>query len=444
MRNRINKYNNLIIIIMGRWNNKKENTEKATVSSVTEKHGRWEPTEKFKEMEDNNYKLFAEMLIEKIKGFKGDWKKPWISENEVCSPRAIYGRPYNGMNAFLLMLHCARKGFKVPVFGTHDHYVALNYKNKDMKARVPEVDKDGKKLPFVHLLKGAKSFPVKLSTAIITDKETGKPIPYSEYMELSEEEQKNYDKRFFEKWYFVFNIDETNLKEARPEMYDKLVKACTTQKVAPEEKKEQIHIDELDYMINNNEWICPITSRKQDDAFYRITTNEIFLPERQQFIDAGDDGEDWYCTMTHEMTHSTGHSSLFNRFDKERTSTNEEDPHITSYGREELVAEIGSVLTLARFGYTKNLKEQSLAYLKGWISNLREKPEYIRHVMKDVKNAMGIMNAYINRAHEQIVSEENDNTKTVDDNQEVVGIDVDGDGMIEGNEIDKKSHGLGR
>lgn len=429
---------------MGRWDNKKKASDGASKTSE-EKKGRWESNIDFKTYEDNNYKLFAEMLIERIKTFKGDWKKPWIAENELAMPRAIYGRKYNGINAFILMLHCMRNKYDVPVFGTREHFVAMNYVNKDMKERKPEVDKDGNKLPFVHILKGEHSFPVKLSTVNITHKETNKSISYGDYINLPKEERDQYKLHRFEKWYSVFNVDQTNLKEARPEMYEKLKSQFVTEKVSPEKQAEQIHIPELDYMMEKNEWVCPIFSQKQNDAFYRITSNEIHLPERQQFIDAGDDGEDWYCTMTHEMTHSTGHSSLFNRFDKERKSTNDEDTHITAYGREELVAEIGSAITLARFGLTKNLKEQSLAYLKGWLSDLREKPDYIRNVMKDVKDAMGLMNAKINRAHDLMLSADvNEDVQQQEDENQIVGIDVDGNGQIDGDEIAKKHHGFSR
>lgn len=36
----------------------------------------------------------------------------------------------------------------------------------------------------------------------------------------------------------------------------------------------------LDTMIKDNLWICPITPKHQDSAYYSITKNEIIVPEK--------------------------------------------------------------------------------------------------------------------------------------------------------------------
>lgn len=65
--------------------------------------------------EDKALDLFAEMMIEKIEGIQKDWKKPWFTEGTLQWPRNLHGREYNGMNAFMLLLHCEKEGYKIPV-----------------------------------------------------------------------------------------------------------------------------------------------------------------------------------------------------------------------------------------------------------------------------------------------------------------------------------------
>jgi len=52
-------------------------------------------------------------------------------------------------------------------------------------------------------------------------------------------------------------------------------------------------------MIRDNLWICPITPKYQNDAYYSITKNEIIVPEKEQFKS----GESFYGTLFHEMTY---------------------------------------------------------------------------------------------------------------------------------------------
>ena len=103
--------------------------------------------------EDKALDLFAEMMIEKIESIRKDWKKPWFTEGALQWPKNLSGREYNGMNAFMLLLHCENEGYKIPRFCTFDCVQRLNNPGKD-----------GKELPRVSVLRGEKSFPVMLTT----------------------------------------------------------------------------------------------------------------------------------------------------------------------------------------------------------------------------------------------------------------------------------------
>ena len=172
--------------------------------------------------EDKALDKFAEMMIEKIKTLQNDWKKPWFTDKSISWPRNLSGREYNGMNALLLMMHCEKKGYKLPVFCTFDRVAGLNYTKDKQGVRQQIKDNNGQELPKVSILKGEKSFPVFITTFTVVNKETKEKIKYDEYKQLSEEEKKGYNVYPKLQVYNVFNVHQTNLQEARPDLYKKL------------------------------------------------------------------------------------------------------------------------------------------------------------------------------------------------------------------------------
>ena len=172
--------------------------------------------------EDRALEKFAEMMIEKISTLQSDWKKPWFTEGALTWPKNLSGREYNGMNAMMLMMHCEKEGFKLPVFCTFDRVVGLNYGKDKEGGKVQLTDAEGNELPKVSINKGSKSIPVFITTFTCVDKETKEKIKYDDYKRLSEEEKAKYNVYPKLSVYNVFNVDQTNLKEARPELYHKL------------------------------------------------------------------------------------------------------------------------------------------------------------------------------------------------------------------------------
>lgn len=335
------------------------------------------PTSDGPNSEDKALDLFAEMMIEKIQTIDKDWKKPWFTEGALQWPKNLNGREYNGMNAFMLLLQCEKQGWKIPRFCTFDCVQRLN--NTEKK------DANGETLPRVSVLKGEKSFPVFITTFTCIDKDTKERIKYDDYKRLSEEERKQYNVYPKMQVYRVFNVAQTNLQEARPEMWAKL----ETENVRPAHEQgdgEQFEFAPIDAMIKDNRWICPIKPTYGDNAYFSIGKNEIVVPEKQQFTD----GEAFYGTLLHEMTHSTGHEIQLDRFKPTSFGSAE-------YAREELVAELGSALVAQRYGMAKHIKEDSAAYLKSWLESLKESPQFIKTTLLDVKKATSIINQQIDK-----------------------------------------------
>ena len=79
------------------------------------------------------------------------------------------------------------------------------------------------------------------------------------------------------------------------------------------------------------------------------------------------------------------------------------------YAREELVAELGSALVCQKYGMTKNLKEDSAAYLKSWLGSLKESPSFIKTTLMDVKKATLILTQRIDEVSLEIKEQQSEN-----------------------------------
>lgn len=333
--------------------------------------------------EDKALDLFADMMIERIQSLSGKdgWKKPWFTEGTLQWPKNLNGREYNGMNAFMLLLHCEKEGYKIPRFCTFDRIQLFNKAGK----------KDEEQKPRVSVLKGEHSFPVMLTTFTVVNKETKEHIKWEDYKLLSQEEREKYNVYPKLQTYHVFNVAQTNLKEVRPEFWEKLEQEYSMPKV---EKDEQFAFEPVDRMIADNRWICPIKPMFGDSAYFSISKNEIVMPEKRQFKD----GESFYSNLFHEMGHSTGAEGQLDRI-KPATFGSAE------YAREELVAELTAALTAQRYGMTKHLKGDSAAYLKSWLDSLKESPQFIKTTLLDVKKATSMLTQHIDKIAMEIDQE---------------------------------------
>lgn len=325
--------------------------------------------------EDKALDLFSELMVERIQSLSGkdSWKKPWFTDGALQWPKNLNGREYNGQNALMLLLHCEKEGYKIPRFCTFDCIQRMN--SKDNKG---EEDK-----PRVSVLKGEHTFPVMLTTFTCVHQETKERIKWDDYKRPSQDEQEKYNVYPKMQVFRVFNVQQTNLKEARPELWQKLEQEYS-KPIA--EKGEQYAFEPVDRMITDNRWICPIKPTYGDSAYYSISKNEIVVPEKPQFRD----GESFYGTAFHEMAHSTGAEGQLNRIKPSAFGSAE-------YAREELVAELTAALTAQRYGMTKNLKDDSAAYLKSWLDSLKESPQFIKTTLLDVKKAASMLTQHIDK-----------------------------------------------
>jgi len=117
-----------------------------------------------------------------------------------------------------------------------------------------------------------------------------------------------------------------------------------------------------------------LTIKREDvsnRAFYRPSEDMIVVPAKEQFEKI----EEFYSTLFHEMTHSTGHWSRLGRFKESGlvAAFGGED-----YGKEELIAELGAAALCGKCGVeSKYSFRNSAAYLDGWTKAIKGDPTLI-------------------------------------------------------------------
>lgn len=330
---------------------------------------------------ENALQKLVDSLVERMEDASKslEWNKPWIQTGGGFGlPRNISGSPYMGMNAFLLSLHTAENGYKMPIYMTH---------------------KQAKK-EKVHVLPGSKSIPVFKWGMTIRDK-AGKLVSEEEFHQMSEEQQKECTVYPYLRHFNEFNIDQTNYKEKYPDKYEKLLSNFVDPDRNKADTNGMYNNEALNKVIEEKDgWICPIVLDPSEGAFYSPVINSIQIPPKESYRrhegnsrETFKDGQSYYSTALHEMAHSTGHESVLKRdgivkFDGFGSP---------SYAKEELVAELTAAMVSSTLGFDKRITENSAAYLKGWAAALRKEPKYIISVMSDVNKASRIELEHIDK-----------------------------------------------
>lgn len=315
---------------------------------------------------------FADMMIERMEAMKGEhWQKPWLSIHGSGRPQNIVGRNYSGSNSFFLMLHTVRYGYDIPCYLTFKQ--AHDY--------------------GCHVLAGEKSFPVIYWDLNIRD-ENGKRVSREQFEAMSAERRKQMAVKPFLKQFLVFNVDQTNLKEIKPELYASLLLKFQ----APELRDDHGMYSNpaIDRMIERQEWVCPINVAKGNKSFFSPYNDVIQVPLKSQFnrgktdAERYADGMEFYSTLMHEMGHSTGHVDRLCRL--ENASFGE-----PKYAKEELVAELTAAVVGSSLGFESRITDNSAKYVNDWISTLKENPRFIVSLMSDVNKASDMIFNHIDR-----------------------------------------------
>jgi len=279
--------------------------------------------------------IVAEKMIARIQDDldKGVSIPPWQQEwsSTAGLPRSLTsGKPYRGINIFLLGMTAMTEGYTSPWWGTYDqiaeHCGAVEGPKNGRFKRWTNPDGtvwDG--------LKDEKSTLITFYSNYLANKGT-------------DDEKKIFTLRYF----LVFNSDQVHGDIKVPAI--KGIRADRD----PIEAAEAIVADWSNQLKD--------VYHKGSVACYFPGTDTIHIPVPKNFHSEAA----YYTTFFHEAVHSTGAAKRLNREGIAKCNSRD----IPLYSREELVAEMGAAMLCGSVGITSTM-ENSAAYLKHWLEVIK-------------------------------------------------------------------------
>lgn len=271
------------------------------------------------------------------------WTQGWVAAGAPES--AVTGKKYRGINNLYLSLVAMAENYGDNRWAT--------FRQMEEKGWTFKKDEEG------HTLGKGKSVSVEYYE--MRDKETKRRFDRSVLDGMTFDEQREYmDKNVYwlRKFYRVFNcslMDGVPAKEMPTiDVNDRI------------EKAEAI----LEYWNANESKIVYGGSQ----AFYRPSTDEVHLPEREKFKST----QSFYDTAFHEIGHSTGHESRLNRDLSGGFGSQ-------SYAMEELRAEIASIFMAQDLGIepSEDRLQNNAAYIQSWKDEIKENPNALFTAIAD-------------------------------------------------------------
>ena len=271
------------------------------------------------------------------------WTQGWVAAGAPES--AVTGKKYRGINNLYLSLVAMAENYGDNRWAT--------FRQMEEKGWTFKKDEEG------HTLGKGKSVSVEYYE--MRDKETKRRFDRSVLDGMTFDEQREYmDKNVYwlRKFYRVFNcslMDGVPAKEMPMiDVNDRI------------EKAEAI----LDYWNANESKIVYGGSQ----AFYRPSTDEVHLPEREKFKST----QSFYDTAFHEIGHSTGHETRLNRDLSGGFGSQ-------SYAMEELRAEIASIFMAQDLGIepSEDRLQNNAAYIQSWKDEIKENPNALFTAIAD-------------------------------------------------------------
>lgn len=285
-------------------------------------------TEKEKEMSNQVYAYVTEKIMQELERGCVPWHKPWrTSADGIHIPMSFVSKkPYRGINTFLLALARFKAGYDSNYWLTFKQIQALGGSVKGQHSEM---------IVFWRLLEKPTAEP---NTENKTDY-----IPLLRY-------------------YRVFNLDQVT-GIAKP-------KRGTLPAFAPIKEAKAIASKYQDQVQ---------VTHGGSRAFYRPSSDSITIPEPETF----DSPAEYYSTLFHEFTHSTGHKSRLNR--PGITETHYFGDEI--YSKEELIAEMGAAMLCGIVGVENKTIKNSASYIQSWLSKLRNDEKLVVHAAAAAQKA---------------------------------------------------------
>lgn len=262
-------------------------------------------------MKKDIYEMITDRIIEQLENGVVAWQKPWTGVHDGAYNR-ISNKPYSLLNQMLLS--------KTGEYASFKQWTELGG----------------------HIKKGEKAEIVTFCKI--------QPIE-----EENEDGEKVIKQIPLLRYYNVFHISQVEGVEP---------KSIDLNELQPIEEAERI---KTEYMQREH---IKILEKVTDKAFYSPSLDYIQVPCKEQYQNI----EEFYSTLFHEMTHSTGHKVRLDREDvKDCMYFGSEN-----YSKEELCAELGSAFLINKLGIASSKSfTNSTAYIQSWLRVLKNDKKFI-------------------------------------------------------------------
>lgn len=265
----------------------------------------------------NVYEIITERICEQLEKGAIPWRKPWRYDhknNVRGATNLISKKAYRGVNAFML----AVMPYSSPYWVTFKQAQGMGGSVR----------------------KGEKSTPVVFWKQL-------------EINETGEDGSKNKKRIPLLRYYNVFNVEQCEgVKD--PSAVPLPVDAPPFNPIA-----------ECEAIVGGMPK-RPHISHTGGKAFYNPLFDSVTMPAPERF----DSSAEYYSTLFHELTHSTGHTSRIGR-EFGAAFGNEQ------YAKEELIAELGAAFLCGVAGIEQTLIENSAAYIANWLKQLKKDDKLI-------------------------------------------------------------------
>ena len=287
----------------------------------------------------------VDTIMANLENNKSLWRQGWQVTGAPIS--AISGKRYNGVNRLFLSIATMERGY------SDNRWLTFN----QMKDKGWEFKRDAEGNSL------GKNAGVSIEYFSFYDKATKQKFDKHTLDGMTEAERDDYmDENVIalRKYYCVFNGD---VIEGIPEREKREI-----DKRGENKRAEGI----LQFWSDNEAKII----YGGDEAFYRPSSDEIHLPERNAFVDL----PEFYSTALHEVGHSTGHETRLNRDLSGGFGSDK-------YAEEELRAEIASMFIEQDLGIEASEKhiENNSAYIQAWHDKIKDDPNILFRAIADAE-----------------------------------------------------------
>ncbi|MDE0107914.1 MAG: zincin-like metallopeptidase domain-containing protein [Bryobacterales bacterium] len=288
---------------------------------------------------DDYFRRVADVLIAQIKAGTAPWVQSWEAGERVNPYNLKTGKSYRGGNATWLASVSEMRGYQDERWGTY----------RQIQESGGQVRRGQKGASIIYWQWEARR--------LARDGE-GKPV-------LDDKSQPVYEVAKLERprsyMYTVFNAEQASGLPPRP---------------LREGGHQWERNERVEQLIRN----CGarVEHTNQDRVFYDLGRDLIVMPHREQFTSAAG----YYQSALHELGHWTGHPERMNR--ESLVEGVQQGPKSLEYSREELRAEISSMITGDRLNVGHD-GSRTAAYVDFWVKTLQDHPQEIYLASRDAQ-----------------------------------------------------------